>query len=187
MNLRGYVAGVGAALWMAAGGWLSAQEVPGADPVPAEPASTVTNLTVITSQSMVYDYEEAVAIFEGNVQVDDPGLRLWTDKLTVAFDGANQVRSLEALGHVKFERADGSGASQKAEYAAVDGKMTLTGEAVLHRDEESIMADVITFLFVDDHIQSVRATGRVRVRRAGDSAEAGAPSLFPGARGGRER
>lgn len=142
------------------------------------PAAAIT--TVVTSESMTYDYEKGEAVFNKDVFVNDPRMQLWSDRLTLVFEGTNQVRTLVAEGQVRFAQVDGRGSCHKAEYHAAEGRVVLSGEAVLIRGMDDIRADTITFLFVDNVVRNVQAAGHVRMRRVSDGSVDGLPALLPG-------
>jgi len=58
--------------------------------------------TVITSDRMEFDYKEFIALFEGNVKVNDPQFTLTADKMLIFFENANEVKSVNATGSVKI-------------------------------------------------------------------------------------
>ena len=58
------------------------------------------NKTVITSARAYFDYKRSIAVFTGDVNVVDPEVRIKSDKLTVIFDGSNDVSSVTAVGNV---------------------------------------------------------------------------------------
>ncbi len=110
-------------------------------PEPAEDADA----TVITSESLVYDGENQVAIFENDVRVDDPGIRLAANKMTVRFGEDNSIVHIEAEGDVYIVQEDRQSWSQKAVYDVVTGKIVLDGDPLIRRGMEMLQADRITF------------------------------------------
>ena len=83
---------------MAPGSGLMAQEVPAATvPLKAAPVAPVAKarksdeVTVITSDRLLYDYKNAFAVFDDNVVVIDPDLKLTSDHLLVRFDENGEV------------------------------------------------------------------------------------------------
>ena len=162
--------------------WAGAEEAAREPAASAKPpvVSAAAITTVVTSESMSYDYEKGEAVFSKDVFVNDPRMRLWSDRLTLVFEGTNQVRTLVAEGRVRFAQADGRGSCRKAEYQAAEGQVVLTGEAVLIRGSDEIRADTIAFLFADNVVRNVKATGNVQMRRVSDGSAKGLPALLPG-------
>ena len=117
----------------------------------AEPA----NSTVITSQRLTFDYKQYVAVFEGDVQVTDPELRMQADRMSVSFEGTNSVKSLTASGNVRISQGDKVASCDRAVYVARNGEMVLRGNAQLQRPGDSVMGDEITFWLHEDRMTCV--------------------------------
>lgn len=113
----------------------------------------VTN-TVITAEKLTFYYERQIAIFEGNVVVTDPELKIEADSLTVLFDGESSVKSATAVGNVKLFQGDKEGSCEKAIYLAKTGEIVLYGNAVLRRDKDYVTGDTITFWVNEDKMVS---------------------------------
>ena len=133
-------------------------------------------VTTITSQTLSYDYSNAVAIFEKDVVVLDQEMKMTSDRMVVRFEGTNNVKSVHATGHVRLQNGLSRGRCQQAFYDATIDKITLRGEAQLEKDTSFIQADTITFFIRNKEVHSVRATGDVRMRHT-DTGKAG--PLFP--------
>lgn len=129
---------------------------------------TATNTTVITSEKLAFDYKRSIAEFEGNVVVEDPRIRILSDKLSVIFDKTNSVKWVTAVGNVRMWHQDREATCQKAMYSAVNGEVTLTGDAVLKRGNNSLAGSTITFWLDKDTV----------------NCEKGRLTLEPGADGG---
>lgn len=109
-------------------------------------------MTEITSAELTYDYKRSIAVFETDVVVVDPQVRIASDTLTVLFDGTNQIKSVTALGNVRI-RSDGKRATcRKAIYIAATGEVILTGDAKLMRGTDSVMGQHITFWLNEERV-----------------------------------
>lgn len=111
-----------------------------------------TGETVITSERLTYDYQRSTAVFEGNVDVVDPQLRMKADKVNVIFDGTNSVKSVAAVGNVRLWYQDKTGTCKKALYLARTGEVVLEGDAVLNSGTDSVRSEEITFWLNDDRV-----------------------------------
>ena len=77
--------------------------------LPAGTTDDVENagdLTVISSDRLEYDAPKLRAVFERNVVVSDPSLKLKADRLTVVFKEDNTVQMIVAEGQVVLSQAD---------------------------------------------------------------------------------
>jgi len=109
--------------------------------------------TVITSESLSFDYGRSVAIFKGDVVAVDPQVRIECDKLAVMFDGTNDVKAVTALGNVRMNQEDKKATCDKAVYVARTGEIVLTGNATLYRGQDRIKGERITFWLNDDKME----------------------------------
>lgn len=96
-----------------------------------------TNRTVITSEYLTFDYKRSIAVFEGNVVVEDPQIRIESDKMNVLFNEDNSVKSMTALGNVHLRQGDKTATCRRAVYLAGTGEVMLMGKAVL-RDPKGL-------------------------------------------------
>jgi lipopolysaccharide export system protein LptA len=100
--------------------------------------------TVITSDTLMFDYGRSTCVFEGNVVVTEPQVSMTCDKLYVFFDATNSVDSVVATDSVRVKQGDRTGSSDKAVYTAETGAIVMTGNATLTRGRDSISGDEIT-------------------------------------------
>jgi lipopolysaccharide transport protein LptA len=114
--------------------------------------SEPTNATVITSQTLDFDYKRSVAIFEGDVVATDPRMKIAADKLTVVFDSTNSVKSIVAAGNVRLWSRDMTATCRQALYLAQDGQVTLRGEATLTRQKDTVSAEKIIIYLNEDRM-----------------------------------
>ena len=77
--------------------------------------------TVITSNSLEFDYKEFIALFEGNVRVKDPQFTLTADKMLVYFENTNDVKRVDAIGRVVLTSGDMRATCSRASYTAANG------------------------------------------------------------------
>lgn len=104
-----------------------------------------TNQTVINSRQLLYDYRRSIAMFEGDVVVTDPQIRILSERLIVVFGVSNEVQSVTALDKVRIYSADREGSCDRAIYKVPIGEIMLTGSPVLKRERDVLKGDRITF------------------------------------------
>jgi lipopolysaccharide export system protein LptA len=124
-----------------AGAW--ALETPPVEAPAADPAEA--DLTVITSEKLTFDYAKHYAIFEQNVVVTDPEMKILADKLTVFFDDKNKAKTVKAEGQVYLLQADKKSKSDFATYDVASGEIVLTGTPQVTRGRDTLTGDTITF------------------------------------------
>ncbi len=130
---------------------LAAAQTAAPPPLPPPPEGTtddipaVGDLTVITAERLVYDAEKQTALFEKDVVVSDPNLRMKADKLTVVFDDKNQPQRLLAEGRVILGQAETRAWAEKVTYDVVSGQVTLEGRPRVMRGRDLLMAQRIVF------------------------------------------
>ena len=112
----------------------------------AEPgkAGEGTNSTVITSTRLSFDQQKRQAVFEENVVVTDREIKILADCLKVFFTEDNKVDRIEADGHVTIIRNDLRATGENATYDIKEGKMQLTGNPLIQRDQDKLTGKTIT-------------------------------------------
>jgi len=164
--------------------------------VQGEPKAPGTGQTVVTSKTLEFDYQRHVAIFETNVEVIDPVIRLKSDRLQILFSSSNEVKSVTATGNVNLWHEGSRAVCRKAVYLVQDGEVVLMGDVVLRngdrvgtcesaryrlgkseahmngnaslrRPGDTVHADSIVFQLANGDIHDVKATGRVRMEHTG--------------------
>ena len=110
--------------------------------VTAENAATVT---VITSERLTFDHIKQYAEFEENVVVTDPSMTLTADYMKVWFDDENEVKIIEAKGHVYIKQMETEAWSGRAEYLVQEGKIILREKPKMTRGKDLLTGDTITF------------------------------------------
>lgn len=117
-----------------------------APPAPAQgPAESEDNLTVITSDKLTFDYQKQFALFEKNVVVVDPEMRLYADRMTVRFGSDNKAQEIKAEGRVHIIQQDKESRSELAIYNLIQGVIILTGKPQVTRGKDILTGDKITF------------------------------------------
>jgi lipopolysaccharide export system protein LptA len=134
-----------------------------------EPAGT--NLTVIKSERLTYDYKRSIAVFDGNVVVRDPRMRIQSDSLTVLMNPDGSIKSATAVGRVHLRQEEKVGTCDKAIYLALTGEVMLCGHAKLDRGEDSVQGNLITF-FLNDSRMTCEPAYLIINQEARDSAPA---------------
>jgi len=99
--------------------------------------------TVITSDSLTFDYGRSTCIFDGSVVVDDPRVKMECDKLYVFFDATNSVDSIVATGNVKVWQDDRRGVCGKAVYTEKSGTIVMTVKPRLQSGNNLVRGDEI--------------------------------------------
>jgi lipopolysaccharide transport protein LptA len=113
---------------------------------------------VITANTMKADRTSKTVVFKGDVEAREDFL-LCSDELRMEYEGANDVRKIDAIGNVRIYRASGLA---RAERAVFD---ILTGNAVIERCTDTVHGDRITLFLEDDSalVEGLRG-GRVKAR-----------------------
>lgn len=137
---------------MAPGSGLVAQEAPAATvppkAAPAAPAAKAkksNEVTVITSDRLLYDYKNAFAVFEDNVVVIDPGLKLTSDNLLVRFDENGEVEFIEAKGQVYIQQEGLTARSEVAIYDIKKATIILQVNPVVQREGAMLTGDKVIY------------------------------------------
>ncbi len=135
--------------------WL-AGSVRAAEPV-ADATAEAPKQTEITAAHLSFDYEKMQAFFEERVVVLDPSMKLESDKLWVLMDQkSQQISTAKAVGNVKITEKDRVATGDQAEYNAREGKLVLTGNAMVQRGKEVLRGTKITFWRGDNRIECER-------------------------------
>jgi lipopolysaccharide export system protein LptA len=111
----------------------------------AKPGSATEDLTVITSDKLTFDYKKHYALFEDNVVVVDPQMKLMSDRMTVTFNESNKVESIRAEGKVLIVQDDKTANSDLAIYNVGTGEIVLTGHPTVTRGKDVLRGEKITF------------------------------------------
>ncbi len=132
---------------------LSVMSVPAQKPKkPVTPARSDTDVTVITSDKLTFDYVNQFAHFEQNVVVVDPQMKIFADNMMVRFDDQNKAKNIKAEGNVIIVQEDKRARAAVAEYKIDTGEITLTGEPMITQGKNVMTADVITFFRDEERV-----------------------------------
>ncbi len=102
--------------------------------------------TVITSDKLTFDYIKKFALFEGNVQVNDPRLQLSSQRLTIIFTEDGGAQTIKAEGTVLLSQDDKKARAELATYDVPSGRIVLAGGPPQVMQGRNIMeGEVITF------------------------------------------
>ena len=126
----------------------------------AEEGKVSADSTVITSEKLTFDYKNHFAVFENNVLVTDPEMRLTSDKLTVQFNEKGAAKVIKAEGNVHITQLDKVARSQVATYDVDSGKIVLAGKPRVTRGRDTLDGEVITF-WRDDNRMTCQSRARL--------------------------
>ena len=133
----------------------------------AKPAAAPVEekLTVITSERLTFDYAKHFALFEENVVVTDPELKILADKMTVVFDDKNAAKSVKCEGNVYLVQQDKKAKSDVAIYDVASGEIQLLGSPQVTRGQDVLTGNKITFWRNDNRM---KVDGRATLNLAPD-------------------
>ncbi|HMP73682.1 MAG TPA: LptA/OstA family protein [Kiritimatiellia bacterium] len=109
--------------------------------------------TIITSEKLTFDYQNQFALFENDVIVVDPQMRIFADTLRVMFDNNNRARLIRAEGRVRILQDDKQARAQVAVYHVDSGKIVLTGDPMVTRGRDTFTAVEITYWRDDNRVE----------------------------------
>lgn len=120
----------------------------------------------ITSDKVVYDRKEGLAVFERNVHVDDEQYQLHADKVFVFMQETNDVKRIVAIGHVAMTNETRRAYGGKASYYRQSGMVVLysgAGVSAEVRDEakdgdQTVRGDKIKFWIDREQVEVLNAT-----------------------------
>lgn len=129
----------------------------------ASPGPTVENptadvpafgdLTVITSDRLIYDGRKQYIELDGSVVISDPQVKMKADRVVVILAGTNEVREVVATGRVVISQADKHAWAGKATYTVAEGKFVLEESPRILRGRDLLTADRITFWRDQDRME----------------------------------
>ena len=103
------------------------------------------DVTVVTSDRLVFDYKKQYALFEGNVVVSDPEMNMKSQSLIIKFSENNEVQSIVAKTDVVIEQSDKRAEAGVAVYDVPSGKVVLEENPRVRRGKDILTGDTITF------------------------------------------
>ena len=101
--------------------------------------------TTITSDKLVFDYDDGYALFDGNVIVKDVDLQLTCKKLKVRFEETGKVSWLEADGAVIIQQDDKRATAEKVMHDVTSGEFVLTGSPKVYRGTDMLQGETIRY------------------------------------------
>jgi lipopolysaccharide export system protein LptA len=101
--------------------------------------------TEIRSDRLVYDEEQALAEFNGNVHVRDARAALASKKLLLHLKENNEIDWIEALSEVIIQTEERKALADRASYYADDNKFVLEGDPKIKEGRNIMTGDRITF------------------------------------------
>ncbi len=137
--------------------------------------------TVVKADTMDLDISKNVAVFTGNVQVDDADMQIFCHKMIINFEGEGEVseentnrsvKDIICLTNVviirKLDEAESNDGEQKAlagkaVYDVKSGKITLTENPELRRGSDLIRGRLIQF-WTDSERLNVEGSTELRIR-----------------------
>ena len=143
-------------------GWLGlAANVAAAEDAGGSPAEAATNMTSITSKHLDFEYPKRTAVFQGDVVVIDPRVRITADTLTAVFDTNNAPESITAEGNVHITQTNRVATCHRAVYTTRSGLLVLLGKPkvamgiqvmegsriIFSRDDDKVSGDDVTVTF----------------------------------------
>lgn len=144
-------------LLLCAGAILRAGE---AEPETGADAPDEERVTEITSDHLLFDYGNKIAVFTGNVVVSDPDMNITADALTVHLGENDEVTEIVARGNVVIKMEEMHSASGVATYTTADQKLLLEENPQVFRETNVLTATKITYHRLEDRME---AEGVVRV------------------------
>lgn len=108
--------------------------------------------TVITSQTLWADNKEKTALFEGSVVAKKGETTLSSDKMLVHYseDKGNNIKRIDAEGHVKLIKGDRTVTSQTATYLIDPERVIFTGDPVATDGDNVVKGTKMTYFIKDD-------------------------------------
>lgn len=127
----------------------------------APPKTEKPQTTITCKGHLDMSYGKNMAIFNEDVIVNDPRMKMKADKMKVYFEPKTRaIEKVIATGHVRFKKEDKSAKSRKAVYTAKDGKVVLTGKPMVKKGGSIMTGEIITF-FRDDSRMLIEPTAKV--------------------------
>lgn len=134
----------------------------------AQPMDTPGEVTVITSERLTFDYGQQFALFERDVVVTDPQLRLTCDKLVVWFDDEGQATLIKSEGNVQITQHDKVAEAGEATYDLEKAKIVLTKSPRVQQGNDFLEGTVITY-YVDTQVMICEPQAKLVIFPKGES------------------
>ena len=95
----------------------------------------------MAADSLSIDQNTGSAVFDGNVNISQGGLRLQADRVEVEYNQGGGIKSLLASGGVTMVTNDQAAEAQRAEYSLGAQTLVLTGNVLVTQAQSAISAD----------------------------------------------
>ncbi len=141
------------------------------------PATAPDDVTVITSERLTFDYRQQFALFERDVVVVDPELRLSCDRLVVWFDDDGQARLIKAEGNVRMTQEDKIAEAGEATYDLEKSRIVLTKNPRVQQGNDFLEGTVITY-YVETQVMICEPQAKLVIFPKSDGGRS-APLLAP--------
>jgi lipopolysaccharide export system protein LptA len=102
-------------------------------------------ITEIRSDRLVYNEEQALAEFDGNVRVRDPRAAMNCGKVRLHLKESNEIDWIEALYEVIIQSDERKALADQANYYADEGKFVLNGDPKVMEGRNIMTGDRIIF------------------------------------------
>ncbi|MCX7818465.1 MAG: hypothetical protein N2652_04550 [Kiritimatiellae bacterium] len=125
-------------------------------PTLANPTADVPEfgeLTVITSDRLLYDGRRQLIELSGSVVVSDPQVKMKADHVRIDLAGTNEVRLVTATGRVVISQADKHAWAGRATYEVAEGRFVLEDNPRILRGRDMMTADRIVFWRDQDRLE----------------------------------
>ena len=111
----------------------------------AEGLPQSTGQTEIRSDRLVYDEDQALAEFDGNVRMRDPRGAMNCGKVRLHLKENNEIDWIEALVEVIIQSDERKALADRASYYADEGRFVLDGDPKVKQGQSIMTGDRITF------------------------------------------
>ena len=129
----------------------------------AQSAQKKGGTLIITSDTLTFEYDKQYAVFQGNVVVTDPTMKITSDKMTVYFTENNEIKTIVAVGDVVITQDNKKAVSDRASYNAAQEVLILTGRpAVISSGASTSQGKKITFWIKDNRTVIEGATVKIK-------------------------
>ncbi len=106
---------------------------------------------VITSETLTADNKNNIAIFEGEVVAKTSDITMFSDKMTVTYEKAdNKISKIHAIGNVKVLNKDRTLFSDEAVFFDKEEKIIFSGNPKAIEGENVITGSQIIFFIKDE-------------------------------------
>lgn len=106
---------------------------------------------VITSQTLIADNKNNIAIFEGSVVAKSEDIIIYSDKMEVSYNNyQGNITKIRAYGNVRAHKNERVIFSKEATYLGQEEKIVFTGQPKAVEEENVITGTEIIYFFKED-------------------------------------